>query len=201
VHRLDRPTSGVLLLALDAETARRLTETFTTRSVEKRYVAVVRGHPEAAGCIDHPLTETLDRFADRLVGPDKPPQPAVTDYRRLATAELPVPVGRYATARYALLELVPRTGRKHQLRRHMKHIFHPMVGDTTYGDGRHNRLFRERFGCERLLLAATSLTLPHPWTSLPMTITAPPDDSFHAVLEALGWLPALGRLHEAPPPG
>ncbi|MDD3448689.1 MAG: pseudouridine synthase [Gammaproteobacteria bacterium] len=187
VHRLDRPTSGLLLLALDVETARRLTAAFTARAVEKRYLAVVRGHPEGSGRIDHPLAEVLDPFGDRLVGPDRPPRPAVTDYRRLATVELPEPVGRYATARYALLELTPLTGRKHQLRRHLKHIFHPIVGDTTYGDGRHNRFFRARFGCARLLLVATRLAFDHPRTGLPMDLAAQPGADFRAVTDALGW--------------
>lgn len=187
VHRLDRPTSGLLLLALDVETARRLTAAFTARAVEKRYLAVVRGHPDGSGRIDYPLVEVLDRFGDRLVSPDRPPQPAVTDYRRLATVELPEPVGRYATARYALLELTPLTGRKHQLRRHLKHIFHPIVGDTTYGDGRHNRFFRTRFGCARLLLAATRLTFDHPHTGMRMDLAAGPGADFRAVTDALGW--------------
>lgn len=187
VHRLDRPTSGLLLLALDVETARRLTAAFTARAVEKRYLAVVRGHPDESGRIDYPLAEALDRFGDRLVSPDRPPRPAVTDYRRLATVELPEPVGRYATARYALLELTPLTGRKHQLRRHLKHIFHPIVGDTTYGDGRHNRFFRARFGCARLLLAATRLAFNHPHTGMPMDLAAGPGADFRAVTDALGW--------------
>ena len=162
VHRLDKPTSGVLLFALDSDTARLLMEQFTAGLVQKTYLAVVRGHTAESGIIDYPLKEELDKIADADADQDKPAQEAVTHYRRLAMTELPYPVGRYATARYSLLELQPKTGRKHQLRRHLKHIFHPIVGDTSHGDGKHNALFREQFACHRLLLHAASLHLQHP---------------------------------------
>ncbi len=162
VHRLDKPTSGVLLFALDSDTARLLTEQFTAGLVQKTYLAVVRGHTAESGIIDYPLKEELDKIADADADQDKPAQEAVTHYRRVAMTELPYPVGRYATARYSLLELQPKTGRKHQLRRHLKHIFHPIVGDTSHGDGKHNALFREQFACHRLLLHAASLHLQHP---------------------------------------
>ncbi len=183
-HRLDKPTSGVLVFALSPEIARRMGEHFTERRVEKRYQAIVRGHLEA-GTIDYPLVEQPDALADALADPDKPAQPAVTDYRCLARTELPFPVGRYPTARYSLLELMPRTGRKHQLRRHLKHIFHPILGDTTYGDGRHNRFLRERFGCDRLLLAATELSFPHPVEGHRLTLRSPPCETFSRVATAM----------------
>ena len=187
VHRLDKPTSGTLLFALDPETARRLTAQFTAGAVEKTYLAVTRGHTDESGVIDYALREELDRIADARADPDKAPQTAVTHYRRLATVELPHAVGRYATARYSLLALTPRTGRKHQLRRHLKHIFHPIVGDTTHGDGRHNRFFRERLDCHRLLLAATGLALEHPHSGAALSIEAPLAADFRRVLATLGW--------------
>ncbi len=168
VHRLDRATSGVLLFALDAETAAAIGRQIMDRSVEKRYLAVVRGFTEPEGRIDHPLS-TGDRRAD---------QPARTDYERLATLELPIPIGRYTSARYSLLSVWPRTGRTHQIRRHFKHIFHPLIGDTTYGEGRHNRLFRMEFGCHRLLLHAVDLTLEHPASDQPLHLHAPISGEF-----------------------
>ncbi|MCW8904143.1 pseudouridine synthase, partial [Sedimenticola sp.] len=115
VHRLDRPTSGVLVFGLDSDAARRLVQLFEQRQVRKRYLAVVRGYTAESDVIDYPLREEGH----------KAPQAAVTGYRRLATVELPIAVGRYASARYSLLEVRPETGRMHQIRKHMKHIFHP----------------------------------------------------------------------------
>lgn len=183
VHRLDKPTSGILLFTLHVEAARRLTEAFQTNAVHKTYLAVVRGYTDTTGCIDYALKEELDRTTDRLTDPGKAAQSAVTDYRRLATLELPHAVGRYATARYSLIEANPRTGRKHQIRRHMKHIFHPIVGDTTHGDGRHNRFFRQQLGCRRLLLAATALRLSHPMTGAALDFRAMPQDEFATILD------------------
>src|SRR5829696_5393904 len=138
VHRLDRATSGALLLALDAGTARRLQEQFEAGRVEKRYLALVRGIPPEEGVIDHPVPR----------GPGGERVPAVTAFRRLATFE-----------RYALVEARPQTGRFHQIRRHFKHLSHPLIGDVRYGKGEHNRLFRERFGLHRLALHALELRL------------------------------------------
>lgn len=182
VHRLDRPTSGVVLFALNREAAGELGRQLQTHRVEKRYLAVVRGVP-ADQTIDYPLRE---RPLYRTDLTRAEPQAAVTVLRRLAQVELPVAVGRYPTSRYALVELAPVTGRRHQLRRHLKHIFHPIIGDTTYGDGAHNRYFRDHLGGSRLLLAAVALTVTHPQTQTPLTITAPPEASFAQVLQRLG---------------
>ncbi|MBK1643072.1 tRNA pseudouridine(65) synthase TruC [Thiocapsa imhoffii] len=187
VHRLDKPTSGVLLFALDPGTARALVEQFSAGHVRKQYLAIVRGYTQETGSIDTALTERLDPIADAQADRDKAPQTASTQYRCLARVELPHPVGRYRTARYSLLELRPRTGRQHQLRRHLKHIFHPIIGDTTHGDGRHNRFFREHFDNQRLLLAATALQCLHPTSGEPLRITAPPAAEFQRILAALGW--------------
>lgn len=186
-HRLDKPTSGVLVFGLNAEIGRQMTELFTTRAVEKQYLAVVRGYTVEEGLIDYPLKEQLDRIADAQADTDKAAQPAVTGYRRLNTIELPHPVGPYQTARYSLVALTPQTGRKHQLRRHMKHIFHPIVGDTTHGDGRHNQLFRDEFDCHRLLLAATRLSFVHPVSGERLVIEARPGPLFERILDRFGW--------------
>lgn len=187
VHRLDKPTSGVLLFALNQTTARETGALFSNGQVTKRYLAIVRGHTLEQDRIDYPLKEKLDKMTDSNVDPNKPAQSAVTDYHRRAIAELDHPVGRYATCRYSLLELYPQTGRKHQIRRHMKHIFHPIVGDTSYGDGRHNAFFREQLGLHRLMLAAAGLIFQHPISGQQIELHAPLDDEFHAAFKALAW--------------
>ncbi len=178
VHRLDRPTSGVLILGLDSDSARLLTQEFEKRRVEKRYLAVVRGYADDEGVIDYPLRE--EQW--------KEPQEAVTHYRKRAQVELPFPVGRYPTARYSLLEITPQTGRMHQIRKHMKHIFHPIVGDTTHGDGKHNQLFRDEFGIQRLLLTATGLRFRHPYTGEEMRIESAPEPELSALFSRFGWI-------------
>jgi len=190
-HRLDKPTSGVLLFALSPEVARALGESFAHGAVGKTYLAVLRGVCPETGIIDYPLLEEPDRLAVYPAQSDKPAQEAVTSFRRLAQVELPVAVGRYPSSRYSLVEARPHTGRRHQLRRHFKHLFHPIIGDTKYGEGRHNRFFREHFGCHRLLLAATRLAFPHPLDGRQLVIEAPLDPAMTAVLERLGWSDCL----------
>jgi tRNA pseudouridine65 synthase len=187
LHRLDKPVSGVLLLGLDVHAARMMTAAFESARVHKRYVAIVRGHAPPEGVIDHALREMRDEISDARARSGKAAQPAVTTYERLATAELPLAAGRYPTARYSLVRLWPQTGRRHQLPRHLKHISHPIVGDTTHGDGRQNRFAREHLGCERLLLCAQAVEFPHPVTGEALTVTALPDAHFAAVARKLGW--------------
>jgi len=192
VHRLDRGTSGVLLFALDRDAARATSAQFRAGAVAKRYVAVVRGHPPLAGTIDHPLARPYDGHEHHPPGREgAKPQRAVTRYRRLAVAELPHAVDRYPSSRYALLELRPETGRRHQIRRHLKHVSHPVIGDATYGKGRHNRLFARLFCSNRLLLVCVELRLTHPATGKLLVLAAPPADDFIRVTDALGWSHAL----------
>jgi tRNA pseudouridine65 synthase len=199
VHRLDKGTSGVLLFALDDDAARGLGGAFERAEVEKAYLAVVRGWPPATGTIDHALARVRDGYAPGRESTGA--LPARTDYHRLATVELPDAVDRYPTARYALLALAPRTGRRHQLRRHLKHIAHPIIGDATYGKGVHNRYFRRRYGAARLLLACVGLSCRHPVTGAPLSIAAPPGDEFAAVLAELGWArAAAGAVASWPVP-
>ena len=180
VHRLDRPTSGILLFARDSDTARSLGLAMMAGEVAKTYLAMVRGWPPEHGEIDHPLREeSEDR---RLKGEEQPVRDALTYYRTLATTEIPVEIEKYPSSRYAVVELNPKTGRKHQLRRHMKHINHPIIGDANHGRGRHNRYFAERFGQGRLMLAATRMAFRHPVSGKPLTISAAPEASFLEVL-------------------
>jgi len=190
VHRLDRPTSGVLLFAFSGEGARLAAEAMESPAAAKTYLAVVRGIAPQESRIDYPLPDVTDR---REFRPDNggARRPAVTDFRRLAAVELPFAVVPHPTARYSLLEVMLRTGRRHQIRRHLKHLFHPVIGDTNYGDGRHNRLFREELGCGRLLLHAVELSFIHPLSGEAVHITAPLDDTFAAPIRRLGWRDAL----------
>ena len=186
IHRLDKPTSGVLVFALSSEMAKRLSLQFTERGVGKTYHALVRGYTEPTGHINHALVEQLDKIADADADQNKSAQEAVTDYRNITQIELPFAVGRYPTARYSWVELSPKTGRKHQLRRHMKHIFHPIVGDTSHGDGRHNTFVRKQFDCHRLMLHASKMDFLHPETELPTSISANRPDDMNRILNAMG---------------
>jgi tRNA pseudouridine65 synthase len=185
VHRLDKGTSGVLLFAFDTDTTRCLSGQFTRNEVGKTYLAVVRGWPPESGTIAHPLSRDGDGSGRAAKETDA--QAACTDYQRLATVELPGAVDRYATSRYALMRLIPHTGRRHQLRRHVKHIGHPIIGDATHGKSSHNRYFREQFGCHRLLLACVEVRFRHPVTEAHMTIRAPLGDQFADLLRRFGW--------------
>lgn len=177
VHRLDRATSGVLLFGLSAAAARGLVGQFERREVGKRYLAVARGWVAAEGLIDHPVADAEGNGVA---------QPALTRFRRLATVELAVAVDRYPTSRYSLVEVEPLTGRRQQIRRHFKHISHHLVGDTTHGNGRHNRFFREHYGIHRLLLMAESLAFHHPASGQPMLVRAAADRDWETALTIFG---------------
>lgn len=205
VHRLDKGTSGALLFALDPTSARRLGASFDAGQVEKRYLAVVRGWMPEAGEIDHPLSRQDDGYGRpeggsirdreplRATGRGGPAaQPALTRYVRLACAEIDErvePDQRFPTSRYSLVELNPITGRQHQLRRHLKHVSHPIIGDATYGKGAHNRFLAARFGVGRLLLVCRSMTFPHPADGRTICVDAPLGEDFQKVLAGFGWAP------------
>lgn len=171
VHRLDRPTSGVLLFAFSPQAARTVQQQIEDGTLEKVYVAIVRGWTEPEGRIDHPLKDDA-KLRNGCIAE----RPALTDYQRLATAELPVAIETYPSARFSLVQLMPRTGRTRQLRRHLAHIAHPIIGDTSHGRGAYNRWFREQLDCDRLLLHALSLSLRHPANGAALAITAPVTD-------------------------
>jgi len=191
VHRLDKPTSGVLMFGLNSEAARRSVAAFTTGNVHKIYLAVVRGYTESEQQIDSPLKQIRDKIMAGREKQDKEPKPALTRIRTLAGIELPVAIGRYPTSRYSLVEAHPQTGRMHQIRRHLKHIRHPVVGDTSYGDPVHNRYFRERWDAHRLMLSAIELEFTHPFTQNLTRICAPLDPVFTAILSDLDWINGL----------
>jgi tRNA pseudouridine65 synthase len=181
-HRLDRATSGVLLVARSKEVAAALGEQFMERSVRKQYLVVVRGWPEPVeGVVDYPLP------GSRETGPRRE---ARTHYRRLATTEVAIALGRYPQQRYALLLAEPQSGRFRQIRKHLAHIHHPVIGDCQHGRGDHNRLYKQHFGCHRMLLHAWHVHFDHPLTGAPMRIEAPLDAEYTKLLERFGWAAA-----------
>ena len=170
LHRLDKGTSGVLAFALDAQTARTLGLRFESgEGLDKTYRAIVRGWPQDAGLIDH----ALKRMPDDMRSEREEYQSAQTRYRTLRRGELPLRQGDFATTRWAEVALQPLTGRRHQLRRHMKHIAHPIIGDATHGKGPLNRAIAEHLGVNRLWLHAERLALWHPVHDTPLVVEAP----------------------------
>jgi tRNA pseudouridine65 synthase len=182
-HRLDRATSGVVLLAKSREIAGELGKQFMARSIDKTYLAVVRGWPDAAGTIDYALPDVRER---------SPRKPAVTTWRVLANATVPIELGRYPEQRYALIVASPLTGRYRQIRKHMHHVSHHIVGDTSHGRGDHNRLWRMHFSMHRLLLHAWRLEFSHPASGAPLQLCAPLDTVWRSVIERFNWSDALG---------
>lgn len=179
-HRLDKGTSGVLLFALDADVARALGGMFEAGGgLCKTYQAMVRGWTDPDGLIEHPLL----RMSEDLQGPlprraPHQAQEASTAYRMLHRYRLPLVQDRFESTRCALVELSPLTGRRHQLRRHMKHIAHPIIGDATHGKGPLNRAVAGLLGLQRLWLHALRLELTHPATGQPLRIEAAPGDEW-----------------------
>ncbi|MDW6016362.1 tRNA pseudouridine(65) synthase TruC [Vibrio plantisponsor] len=187
LHRLDRPTSGVLVFALSSEIASNVMPMFANHEMVKTYHAIVRGWIEEGDVLDYPLKEELDKIADKFAKQDKEAQSAVTEYQPLAKVEVPFSTGKFPTTRYCLVEMKPKTGRKHQLRRHMAHLRHPIVGDTTHGDGKHNRLYREEYDCHRLMLHASELRFVHPYTKQELVLKASFDESWQKLFAEFEW--------------
>lgn len=184
VHRLDRPTSGALIFALNSEAARHLATAFAEQAVDKRYLAVVRGHPHDQH-IGRPLIDKSNRGMPGATSAPTPEQPAETRLQVLATAELPWPFARFDTLRCALVEARPIHGRRHQIRRHLKGVGHPILGDVNHGNGRLNRFVRDQAGIDRLMLHCASMTFNHPAHGDPLTVHAPLDPAFQSGLQTL----------------
>jgi tRNA pseudouridine65 synthase len=182
VHRLDKGTSGVLVFALSAEVARSLGQAFESgQGLQKTYAAIVRGWPVDHALIDHPLKRMPDDMrTERLEM-----QPAQTRLATLHKGALPIAQGEFPSLRWARVALQPLTGRRHQLRRHMKHIAHPIIGDATHGKGPLNRAVAAHIGVARLWLHALQLTLTHPVSGQMLTLHAPLGS------EWAGWIPGV----------
>jgi len=179
VHRLDRMTSGVLIFGKNKAAASSLSELFRAQKITKTYLAVVRGYLPASGTIDYPLARSSEHQK----------QPATSDYRTLDQTEIPHAISRYPTSRYSLVEITPKTGRFHQIRKHFAHLRHPIIGDRPHGDCKHNKYLRENLGISTMLLHARSFSFVHPSTLNQVIITSEPDISFLDALEILKFRP------------
>lgn len=185
VHRLDKATSGLLLFAKSSAMASQLQPQFAQHRMQKMYWALVRGWMPPGGSIDQALVYKCDAHGDPRRRQSDAPQPARTDWLRLATTTLDEPLGRYPQQRYSLVQLTPLTGRKHQLRRHLNRLSHPIIGDVNYGDRHHNRLLAQWLGYHRLYLASRQLRFEHPLTRELFTLKAPLQDDFVHALQRL----------------
>ena len=140
-----------------------------------------------SGEIDYPLKEKLDKLGDKNVSLDKTPQDAITHYESLLTASLPIPVGKFDSVRYSLIKCMPVTGRRHQIRRHLAHLRHPIIGDINYGDNKQNPFFIKHFGFKRLMLMAQKIEFIHPITKVSVKISADFDQHWLQVFDQLSW--------------
>ena len=174
-HRLDRKTSGVLLFAKDEETNRLMQTQFMDQKVLKTYKAIVRGWTEDEGTIDYVLTNDSGKTQD-----------AITHYKTLNKSEIDLPNGKFSTARFSLVELKPETGRMHQLRKHLAHIFHPIIGDRPHGCNKQNKLFKEHFSMMEMLLHAENLEFKHPKSGEEVAIKSEIQGEFKRMLSRLG---------------
>ena len=172
IHRLDRKTSGVLLFTLEKESLPFYSRLFEERKIIKKYLAIVRGHTAISGVIDYALINDKGKK-----------QEAKTKYNTLAHSELPIPLGKHSTSRYSLIEVIPETGRMHQIRKHLSHIFHPIIGDRPHGCNKQNRLFKQKWDITEMMLHAYQLTLPGDLNDI--NITAPPSLIFQKTASIL----------------
>ncbi|MBY6210817.1 pseudouridylate synthase [Microbulbifer agarilyticus] len=192
VHRLDKPTSGVIVFGKSGDAAAKLQAQLDSDTSVKQYLAVCRGFCPEQGVIDHPLPPVAD-FKHQRKRPksELPRQKAITHFRRVDTVELPFAVDRYPSSRYSLVQVELVTGRRHQIRRHFKHLSHPLIGCPKYGKSTHNRFFAEQLHCARLLLHAYRLSIQHPVLAEKLELVAAPRGCFMSLIDQFGWqLPA-----------
>ncbi len=187
VHRLDKGTSGVLVFALSSEMAKNLSIQFSDSRIQKKYLSVVRGFAPLDIHVDYPLKEELDPLADAKARQDKEAQSAVTDIQKLAEVEIPVQVDKFPTSRYSLVQAFPKTGRKHQIRRHLRHLGNPVIGDSNYGSGKHNRFFENHFKIRRLLLHCSQMNFLHPRHGEELKLIAPLPTEMKILFQQLNW--------------
>lgn len=176
-HRLDRKTSGVLLFALSTDVDKEIKKQFENHVVRKKYLALVRGFLPESGTTDRPLEKEKGGF-----------QYAITHFRCLQQVELDIEVSRYSKSRYSLAEITPETGRMHQIRRHFAQLRHYLIGDKTYGECKHNKMFEQKFGLNTMLLHASELSFIHPITGENMYIEAPMNEEFRRILNEIGMI-------------
>ena len=182
VHRLDRSTSGVMVFALSSEIAAKLQAQFQSGEARKTYLALCRGFVPDQGVIDSPLRDEEPGAVEKA---------AKTIFECLFRFELPIPSGRFESSRFSLAKVEIETGRWHQIRRHLKRISHPLIGDTVHGDGLQNRIWREITGEAKLYLLAWHLTFTHPLTGRALGFRARYSNSWHRVFDRCGYCPLL----------
>jgi tRNA pseudouridine65 synthase len=176
IHRLDRGTSGVILFAKSQEMSGKFSELFMEHKIEKKYLAIVRGWLQDEDIINYPLSDPESGKHEKLE--------ASTAYRCLAKSEINAAIGlKYKTARFSLIEAIPKTGRRHQIRKHFAHIDHPIIGDKRHGDVKHNTYFREHFEIGRMCLHASELQFIHPISLNLISIKAVHNDEFNNALK------------------
>ncbi|TDS14922.1 pseudouridine synthase [Sphingobacterium paludis] len=173
-HRLDRKTGGVLLFSLNKEMDSMAQQLFADRRIDKTYLAVVRGYMEDSGSIDYPLRKENGTV-----------QEALTHFKTISRAEVNIPLGKFETSRYSLVEAIPETGRMHQIRKHFAHVFHPIIADRPHGCNKQNKMWKDRFAMDTMLLHAQKLCFSHPRTQEKIVIEAPLHSEFQRVLDLL----------------
>jgi tRNA pseudouridine65 synthase len=176
VHRLDRKTGGLLLFAFEKDVEIAMHQQFQNAQVQKKYLAILRGHSPDQQDIDYPLAKENGTL-----------QEAFTSFVTLKRSELQIPFGKHSTSRYSLVEATPTTGRMHQLRRHFAHIFYPIIGDRKHGCNKQNRFFKETWEMTTMLLHASQLSFNHPVTGVPLTLNADIGNEFQRVNELMNW--------------
>ena len=180
VHRIDRATSGVLIFALDSQTAHSLCKMFEHQKIKKTYYCIIRGWINNSVTVDYPLkSETNGEIK----------LSSLTSFQSIAQIEIQNSVGKYSTSRYSMIIAQPKTGRKHQIRRHLHHISHPIIGDTIYGNSEHNHFFKKKLDLNGLLLKSYSIEFTHPNTGLPIKIKSKWNTTWHTIFDLFNICP------------
>ena len=177
IHRLDRKTSGIILLAKETQYVSKFQDLFTAKEIQKTYYGVVRGFSPDTKIIDSPV-----KGRDANVHKE-----ALTHLKTLEQVTLDVPVKPYDSSRYSLVELLPQTGRMHQLRVHCNKISHPLIGDTKYGDKNHDMMFDENFGWKNMFLHAGKLEFKHPFTEEVLFLKSSFSKDWIDLFKAFSW--------------
>lgn len=176
VHRLDRKTGGVLLFSLNQEMLVKTKALFENREIEKKYLAIVRGFTPLSGIIEYPLKNDKGKI-----------QEAKTEFKTLEMVEIPLAFGKYQTQRYSLVEVTPYHGRMHQIRKHFAHIMHPIIGDRPHGCNKQNKLFKDKWKMETMMLHAGELKFKNPESEKDVKISARPGEEFFRTLDLLNF--------------
>lgn len=173
-HRIDRKTSGVLLFTKDEGSNRKIQIMFADSLINKSYLAIVRGFTLDEERIEYPL-----RREDGKI------QEAITNYKTIAKTEIDLPFAGQKTSRYSLVQVKPETGRMHQIRKHLDHIRHPIIGDRPHGCNKQNKLFKEKWNMTNMMLHAQYLEFINPITNKTIKINACPSSEFKRTIEFL----------------